>query len=82
MNDNMNKSLAQDKVLILYVLSNVKTDVTESDIFKIISPVNNINYFYGFRKIDIFKFSVCIYFNSMDRFSSNSNKKYNENIKR
>ena len=43
---NMNKSLAQDKVLILYVLSNVKTDVTESDIFKIISPVNNINYFY------------------------------------
>lgn len=46
MDDNMNKSLAQDKVLILYVLSNVKTDVTESDIFKIISPVNNINYFY------------------------------------
>lgn len=46
MSDNMNKSLAQDKVLILYVLSNVKTDVTESDIFKIISPVNNINYFY------------------------------------
>ena len=46
MDVNMNKSLAQDKVLILYVLSNVKTDVTESDIFKIISPVNNINYFY------------------------------------
>ena len=35
MDVNMNKSLAQDKVLILYVLSNVKTDVTESDIFKI-----------------------------------------------
>ena len=46
MDVNMNKSLVQDKVLILYVLSNVKTDVTESDIFKIISPVNNINYFY------------------------------------
>ena len=46
MDVNMNKSLAQDKILILYVLSNVKTDVTESDIFKIISPVNNINYFY------------------------------------
>ena len=46
MDVNMNKSLAKDKVLILYVLSNVKTDVTESDIFKIISPVNNINYFY------------------------------------
>ena len=46
MDVNMNKSLAQDKVLILYVLSNVKTDVTESDIFKIISPVNNINYYF------------------------------------
>ena len=46
MNDNMNKSLAQDKVLILYVLNNVKNDVTESDLFKLISPVNNINYFY------------------------------------
>ena len=46
MDDNMNKSLAQDKVLILYILNNVKNDVTESDLFKIISPVNNINYFY------------------------------------
>ena len=51
MDVNMNKSLAQDKVLILYVLSNVKTDVTESDIFKIISPVNNINYFYFKEKL-------------------------------
>ena len=46
MDDNMNKILAQDKVLILYILNNVKNDVTESDLFKIISPVNNINYFY------------------------------------
>ena len=46
MDDNMKKSLAQDKVLILYVLNNVKNNVTESDLFKLISPVNNINYFY------------------------------------
>lgn len=46
MDDNINKSLAQDKVLILYVLNNVKNNVTESDLFKLISPVNNINYFY------------------------------------
>lgn len=46
MDNNMNKSLAQDKVLILYVLKNAKNDITESDLFKLISPVNNINYFY------------------------------------
>lgn len=46
MDNNMNKSLAQDKVLILYVLNNVKNNITESDLFKLISPVNNINYFY------------------------------------
>ena len=41
-----NNSLAQDKVLILYILNNVNRDVTESDLFKLISPINNINYFY------------------------------------
>ena len=46
MDNNSNKSLAQDKVLILYVLNNVKKNMTESDLFKLISPVNNINYFY------------------------------------
>ena len=46
MDDNIKKNLAQDKVLILYVLNNVKNNVTESDLFKLISPVNNINYFY------------------------------------
>ena len=39
-------SLAQDKVLILYVLSNLKYDITESNLFKLVSPVNNMNYFY------------------------------------
>ena len=48
--ENNTNSLAQDKVLILYVLNRLKKDVTSSDLFKIISNVNNINYFY-FRQI-------------------------------
>lgn len=44
--DNNTNSLAQDKVLILYILNNINRDVTESDLFKLISPINNINYFY------------------------------------
>jgi predicted transcriptional regulator len=46
MDQNANASLAQDKVLILYILDNIKHDLTDSDLFKLISPVNNINYFY------------------------------------
>lgn len=46
MDNNTNSSLAQDKVLILYILNNINRDVTESDLFKLISPINNINYFY------------------------------------
>lgn len=46
MEQNTSNSLAQDKVLILYVLNNVKHNITESDLFKLISPINNINYFY------------------------------------
>ena len=46
MDQNTSNSLAQDKVLILYVLNNIKCDITESDLFKLISPINNINYFY------------------------------------
>ena len=44
------KSMAQDKVLILYVLNSYGNDITESDLFKLIYPVNSINYFY-FRHI-------------------------------
>ena len=43
---NSSDSLAQDKVLILYVLNNMKYDITESNLFKLISPINNMNYFY------------------------------------
>lgn len=49
MNENTN-SLAQDKVLILYILDKLNKDITSSDLFKIISKVNDINYFY-FRQI-------------------------------
>ncbi len=44
------QSIAQDKVLILYVLKAFQNDITESDLFKLIYPVNSINYFY-FRHI-------------------------------
>ncbi len=46
MDKNASNSLAQDKVLILYVLNNINCNMTESDLFKLISPVNNMNYFY------------------------------------
>lgn len=48
--ENNTNSLAQDKVLILYILNKLKKDITSSDLFKIISNVNDINYFY-FRQI-------------------------------
>lgn len=43
-------NLAQDKVLILYILNKLKKDITSSDLFKILSNINDINYFY-FRQI-------------------------------
>ena len=49
MNENTN-NLAQDKVLILYILDKLKRDITSSNLFRLISNVNNMNYFY-FRQI-------------------------------
>lgn len=46
MNDNKRNSLAEDKVSILYVLNKLDREITESDLFKFISPINSINYFY------------------------------------
>lgn len=48
MNNNSNNTaaLAENKVLILYVLDQINTDITEDGLFKIVSSVNNINYFY------------------------------------
>ena len=45
LNSNSN-DLAENKVLILYVLDKLNKDVTNDGLFKIISSINNINYFY------------------------------------
>ena len=41
-----NNSLAENKVLILYILNKINREITDSDLLKIISSINNINYFY------------------------------------
>lgn len=46
MDIDSNDNLAQNKVLILYILKNVRHNVTESDLFKLVLSVDNINYFY------------------------------------
>lgn len=39
-------TLAENKVLILYILNLIDNDFKEDDLFKIISSINDINYFY------------------------------------
>ena len=39
-------NLAENKVLILYILNRIDGDILQDDLFKIISLINNINYFY------------------------------------
>ena len=46
MSEIYNNSLAENKVLILYTLNNIKREILNNDLFKLISSVNNINYFY------------------------------------
>ena len=46
MDKDTNTTLARDKVLILYILNTLNKNITDSDLFKILSPINNINYFY------------------------------------
>ena len=46
MNENYNNSLVENKVLILYTLNTIGKDFTDNNLFKIISEINNINYFY------------------------------------
>lgn len=48
MNSNSNNSttLAENKVLILYILNLINKDIRQDNLFKIISSINNINYFY------------------------------------
>ena len=40
-----NETLAENKVLILYVLNQIEKDITESGLFQIIFSINNVNYF-------------------------------------
>ena len=39
-------TLAENKVLILYILNLIDNDIRQDDLFKIITSINNINYFY------------------------------------
>ena len=39
-------TLAKNKVLILYVLNLINNDIKQDDLFKIITDINDINYFY------------------------------------
>lgn len=48
MNSNSNNAttLAENKVLILYILDRINGDIIQDGLYKIISSINNINYFY------------------------------------
>ena len=39
-------TLAENKVLILYILNLIDNDIRQDDLFKIITSINNVNYFY------------------------------------
>lgn len=41
-----NTTLAENKVLILYILEQIHGEIIEDGLFKIISSINNVNYFY------------------------------------
>ncbi len=45
-NKNNDKSiLAENKVLILYILNQLEDDITENGLFQIVSSINGVNYF-------------------------------------
>ena len=46
MTEKNNNDLAENKVLILYLLTKINDGITKDGLFKIISSINNINYFY------------------------------------
>ena len=39
-------TLAENKVLTLYILNLIDNDIRQDDLFKIITSINNVNYFY------------------------------------
>ena len=45
-NSDNTTTLAENKVLILYILNLIDGDIVQDGLFKIISSINNLNYFY------------------------------------
>ena len=43
--NNNTTTLAENKVLILYILDLIDNDIRQDDLFKIITSINNMNYF-------------------------------------
>ena len=43
---NNTTTLAENKVLMLYILNCINGDITQDGLFKIVSSINDINYFY------------------------------------
>ena len=46
MEEKYDNILAENKVLILYILNKIDREINGNDLFKIISSIKNINYFY------------------------------------
>ena len=44
-NSDATTTLAENKVLILYIFTRISRDIKQDDLFKIITSINNINYF-------------------------------------
>lgn len=41
-----NTALAENKVLILYILEQIQGEIKQDGLYKIVSSINNVNYFY------------------------------------
>ena len=46
LNSDTTTALAENKVLILYILNLSNKEFKQDDLFKIITSINDINYFY------------------------------------
>lgn len=46
LNSDNTTTLAENKVLILYILVRINNDIKQDDLFKIITSINDMNYFY------------------------------------
>ena len=42
----MENGLAENKVLMLYIINSMTDDFTDNDLFKMVAEINDINYFY------------------------------------